>query len=283
MDTRTRITWSIVIAVALVCSALIAHAVSAQGTQNYESSTVAPGPGKSESEADTSRAVRVVSEATGRVQPSAGDSVGYQSSGPRRGRLGDSRAWPRTLVQGAMLARIVVSERSEVLRGDDFDRAEIDWLASVVINNGPRFRSARSWLDVMRKLSPHVTQAAPPTRPRHEWTSTLYGCTEAQPTGWVRERDGNWDSYALRWQSFCLDVRDRWVRGEFVHNADAFKWGNIDDSRKHICAASSPFCPLAAFVGVNGRTNVFFGFTGSPSCSAAVRESFVEAHCEGRR
>lgn len=226
-----RVAWSIVLAIVLMCCALIASAARAQSLPNDE-----------------------------------------------RG------SWRRTAAQGAMLARVIVSERSDVLRSDDYDHGEIDLFASVVLNNRGLLKKARGWLDVLGELAPHVTRRREPTKPRHLWTSTLVGCTEAQPSGWVSERDGDWRIYQLRWQSFCLDVRDRWIRGQFTLTSDVIAWGNLEDSQRHICGRSARnLCPVALVVGAKDRINVFFAFVGDAACSDALREAFVEEHCEGRR
>jgi len=196
--------------------------------------------------------------------------------------IASAQEWRRTPVEGAMLARIIVSERSAVLRERDaasVDASEFDWFASVVINNRDRFPRARSWLAIMGELSPHVTMRKPTTTARQEWTSTLVGCTERQPAGWIRERDGKWDIYALRWQSFCIDIRDRWVRGDFEVHEDAIAWGSVDDSKRRMCRPKNPLCLLHHFSG----GNLFFALAGSAACRDEVQESFVEAHCEGRR
>lgn len=186
--------------------------------------------------------------------------------------------WKRTKAQGALLARIIVSERSAVLRGSDYDPAELDLFASVVINNRDRFANAHGWIDVMGRLSPHVALLEPPTRPRQEWTSTLHGCTEAKPGGWVDERDGDWRIYSLAWQSFCLDVRDRWVADQWQHADGVVAWGNIADSKRQLCRKVKRLCLVQHFAD----GNLFFGRAGDPACNLAAQESFVEAHCEGR-
>ena len=205
-------------------------------------------------------------------------SIAFAQSIPNTERA----AWRRTAAQGQALARIIASERSEVLRvGVRFDASELDLFASVVLNNRGSYSAAHGWLDVMSHLSPHVTMRRPPTRPRHEWTSTLVGCTAAQPSGWVSERDGNWNQYARQWQSLCLDIQDRWVRGEFVITPGVIAWGNIDDAKRHLCKRSSRnLCPVAMFVGANDRANVWFARNGDDVCSASLRAAFVEDHCE---
>ena len=189
-------------------------------------------------------------------------------------------AWARTKAQGALIARIVVNENSAMLLPNrTFDPAEVEWFMAVAVNNRPRFKSAHNWLDVIGRLAPHVAMLRPYTRPRQRWTSTLYGCTDAQPRGWVPERDGDWRIYALKWQSFCLDVRDLWISAPTAVNADAMTWGSVDDAKHQLCRPRPKLCPIVAFPG----GNIFFGKVGAASCNAALAEDFTEAHCEGRR
>ena len=184
-------------------------------------------------------------------------------------------AWNRSKAQGALLARIIVNENSSMLLPNrTYDPTETQWYAAVAINNRKRF-AAHGWLDVIGHLAPHVSLLKPYTQPRQEWTSTLVGCTEKKPTLWVDERDGNWELYALRWQSFCLDVRDEWLSSEPAVNADVIAWGSIADSKRQLCRPRPRLCLITAFAG----GNLFFGRAGSPSCDAAAQESFVEAHC----
>ncbi len=193
------------------------------------------------------------------------------------------RAWVRSRAQGILLARIIVNEQSRVIRpngGADLD--ELSWFASAVVNNRERYgKSVHGWLDVLGKLAPHVARLRPISRPRQEWTSTLTGCTEAQPSGWVPERDGDWEIYALNWQSFCLDVRDSWVNDTFTHYPDVNTWGNLADTQNQLCRPRrhGALCLMQRFEG----GNFFLGPAGSASCNYTMQEEFVEAHCEGRR
>ena len=196
---------------------------------------------------------------------------------PAYAQRSHSSPWARTPAQAALLARVIVNENSSMLLPNrTWDAVETEWFAAVAINSRQRF-AAHGWLDVIARLAPHVGLLRPYTRPRQEWTSTLHGCTEAKPTLWVDARDGDWNLYSLRWQSFCLDVREYWLRAKAPINADVMAWGSIADSERQLCRPRPRLCLITRFPG----GNLFFGRVGAASCNDALREEFVEARCEG--
>lgn len=177
-----------------------------------------------------------------------------------------------------MLARIIINEQSAPIRGETYDPREIDLIASVVLNNRTRFPGAKSWLEIMRRLAPHVTRAKEVTRAHHAWTGDLpAGCSKTRPATWDDVANGPWVAWAPHWQNFCQLVVAKWTAGDIERNHDVITWGATTHSRSHLCRPVTPagYCLVTSVP----RGNHFFAWAGAASCSAEATRAFQTAHC----
>lgn len=165
----------------------------------------------------------------------------------------------RTREEGAVLARILVSEDTRVIRDRQPDckascgtggvlTPDAHAIAEVVVNNRVRFPKEGTFLGIMRKLAPHVTTAVPVNKPRQEWTSTLPSRGKTVPAGWAASRDGSWRMYAENWAAFRDEVVERWVTDDFEEVTSCrlpIMWGTEADFQRNkhwLCRCACEGC-----------------------------------------
>jgi hypothetical protein len=192
---------------------------------------------------------------------------------PVKAEAPDTFAWERTRAQGVALARIVVSEDTRVIRDRQPDckascgtsgalSPDAHGIALTVEENAKVMRGVKSYMDVMQRLSPHVTGAVPTNRARQAWTSTLPATGKEQPEGWVESRDGNWKSYANNWVAFREEMVQTWLGGsmEKVVPHPPLAWGNAEDYERF--KLERGLCRLPCI----GCVNTFAAKKGTPGC-----------------
>ncbi len=174
-------------------------------------------------------------------------SAAVAASKPRKGRYDPDNVWKRTRAQGALLARMFVSEASSALwrkpRGTEGELTlDHRLIMQTIYNHRQSRQSFKGWIDVMAFLSPHVGQIKDPVDgTRQRWTSGLKADGDGPPDAWIDARsphtgkpDGDWRVHGPFWVALREETIDVWMNTDFAV-IDSYmkkkprKWGNEQD------------------------------------------------------